>query len=78
MTEWKKIGPVPREHINSIWEQFISARKFFFERKDADRERRKQQIERQFEHKQTKTQTFLAQLEAELKNRSDLPILSLP
>ena len=71
MTEWKKIGPVPREHINSIWEQFISARKFFFERKDADRERRKQQIERQFEHKQTKTQTFLAQLEAELNEEQE-------
>ena len=42
MTEWKKIGPVPRKHSNEIWERFIGARKKFFERKDANREKRKQ------------------------------------
>ena len=40
MEEWKKIGPVPKEHLSDLWEQFISARRFFFDRKDADRERR--------------------------------------
>ena len=40
--EWKKIGPVPREISNSMWESFIAARKHFFARKDADRDQRKQ------------------------------------
>jgi hypothetical protein len=71
MTEWKKIGPVPREFVNSLWEQFISARKFFFERKDADRERRKEQVEKQFQHKYNKSRTFLTQLETELKEEQE-------
>jgi hypothetical protein len=71
MNDWKKIGPVPREHINTIWEQFIAARKFFFERKDADREKRKQHLEKQFQFKQDRTSTFLQKLEAELKEEQE-------
>lgn len=71
MNEWKKIGPVPREHMNTVWEQFITARKFFFERKDADRERRKQQVEKQFEHVFSKTENFLHQLKTELKEEEE-------
>ncbi|NDC41665.1 MAG: hypothetical protein EBZ77_08965, partial [Chitinophagia bacterium] len=33
----KTIGPVPRQHMKKIWEQFIAARKHFFQRKDANR-----------------------------------------
>jgi hypothetical protein len=71
MNDWKKIGPVPREHINTIWEQFIAARKFFFERKDADREKRKQHIEKQFQFKQDRTSGFLQKLEAELREEQE-------
>ncbi len=42
MDAWKKIGPVAREHSNAIWDEFNEARRFFFARKDADRDRRKQ------------------------------------
>ena len=42
MEDWKKIGPVAREHSNTIWDAFNEARRFFFTRKDADRERRKE------------------------------------
>ncbi len=45
MDEWKKIGPVPKEHSNTIWEAFVSARKHFFNRKDANRDQRRQQAE---------------------------------
>lgn len=45
--EWKTIGPVPREHNNRIWDAFVGARKYFFERKDANREQRKQYAESQ-------------------------------
>lgn len=67
MTEWKKIGPVPREHSDRIWEEFIAARTFFFNRKDADRERRKSQAEKQLVNRTQQTRNFLVKLEEELK-----------
>lgn len=70
LTEWKKIGKVPKEHAD-IWDQFLAARKYFFERKDADRERRKQQAEKQFEVKYEKTKAFIAQLESELREEQE-------
>lgn len=45
LDEWKKIGPVAREISNKIWDEFIAARKHFFNRKDSSREQRKQQHE---------------------------------
>jgi len=71
MEEWKKIGPVPREHMNTMWEQFIGARRFFFDRKDADREKRKQQQEKQNQQRFGKAQNFLTQLEIELKEEQE-------
>ena len=71
LAEWKKIGPVPREHMDSLWEQFITARKFFFDRKDADRERRKQQYEQQQRYKNEKMNNFLVQIEAELAEEQE-------
>lgn len=41
LDEWKKVGPVAREHGNRIWEQFLAARKHFFARKDASRDQRR-------------------------------------
>lgn len=32
--EWKKIGPVPRKHSESIWKRFIVACDYFFEQKN--------------------------------------------
>lgn len=45
LDKWKKIGPVAREVSEKIWEQFIAARKHFFNRKDSNREQRKQHHE---------------------------------
>ncbi len=45
--EWKKIGPVPREHNNTMWDAFLGARKHFFNRKDANRDQRKMYAEAQ-------------------------------
>jgi hypothetical protein len=47
LDEWKKIGPIPRSYGDKMWEEFNAARKFFFNRKDASREQRKQQAEQQ-------------------------------
>lgn len=71
MNEWKKIGPVPREHSNRIWEQFLAARKVFFDRKDANRENRKQRMEQQKVNRLHQTEDFLQKMEEELKDEQD-------
>lgn len=68
MNDWKKIGPVPREYSDDLWEQFISARKTFFTRKDEEREKRKEQTLKKIQFKHDKTKSFLQQLENELKD----------
>ena len=67
MEEWKKVGPVAREHSESLWESFIKARRNFFNRKDEDRDRRRGQIERAHAGRLAQTQEFLARLREELK-----------
>jgi hypothetical protein len=57
--EWKQIGHVGKEHSEVLWEKFISARKHFFNRKDQDRERRKQQYEKNKEIQNIQTRNFL-------------------
>jgi len=71
MTEWKKIGPLPREHSNTMWEQFIAARKHFFKRKDENREQRKKLVEKQMSNRVEQTRNFLTKLEEELKEEED-------
>lgn len=71
MDEWKKIGPVPHEHSNALWEQFITARKFFFQRKDADRDKRKQHAEKQAQHKAEQANNFYRKLETELQEEEN-------
>lgn len=66
MDEWKKAGAVPREHSNKIWEDFIAARKHFFDRKDADREQRKENAVKQAQRRIEQKQSFLAKLDAEI------------
>lgn len=66
MTEWKTVGPVPRGQSETIWERFIQARTSFFERKDADRVRRKERTEQRSESRKQQTRNFLKTLEEEL------------
>lgn len=71
MTEWKKIGPVPRKHSNEIWERFIGARKSFFERKDANREQRKSFYEKKEKERADQTKGFVGKIEAELREEEE-------
>ncbi len=71
MDEWKKTGPVPREHSKSIWENFLAARKKFFERKDANREQRKQRAERHADIRKQQAADFLRTLQDELKEEEE-------
>lgn len=65
--EWKKIGPVPRADHERLWDEFAKARRFFFNRKDADWEQRRASHEKQFDSRVSQTRQFLDTLKAELK-----------
>ncbi len=75
LDEWKKIGPVAREHSNKIWEQFLAARKHFFGRKDANREQRKIHHEMhkaiREEHAREAVTRLLREIEAEEEKMVD-------
>ena len=68
MDEWKAIGPVPIKVKDSIWEEFNGARRQFFKRKDENRERHKQQVEKKQSQRLTDAQNFLQKLEWELED----------
>jgi ribosomal protein S15P/S13E len=63
--EWKQIGHAGKEHKEHLWEQFISARKHFFRRKDEDRERRKVVFEKHKEVENIQIRQKLVNMEAE-------------
>ncbi len=68
MTEWKSIGPVPREYGDDLWEKFIAARKFFFDRKDDNREKRNKDFEKRVSSRLSQTKDFLNRIEEEYKD----------
>jgi len=68
MTEWKKIGHIPREYGDVLWEKFISARHHFFKRKDDDRDKRKARFQNQLEVRMIQTEQFLDKIKAELED----------
>lgn len=68
MAEWKKIGHIPREYGDELWEHFISARHHFFNRKDADREKRKERFQSQLDNRLVQTEQFLAKIKEELED----------
>jgi hypothetical protein len=67
MDAWKKIGRVAHEHSDALWESFTAARRQFFNRKDADRDRRRVHIERAQQDRLSQTHEFLSRLRDELK-----------
>jgi len=71
MDEWKKIGPVPREHSQTIWEAFLEARKHFFGRKDENRDRRKKHIEQQASTRLHQARSFIYKIEEEIREEEE-------
>jgi hypothetical protein len=65
LDKWKQIGHVAKEHSEVLWNQFLSARKYFFNRKDEDRARRKQYFEKQKTDRLNQTKSFLETLKQE-------------
>lgn len=68
MAEWKAIGPIPRELSNELWETFIQARNYFFERKDADRVQKQDQFNQKIDNRIQQTKEFLDKLKFELED----------
>lgn len=64
--EWKKIGPVAKEHNNTIWNAFLAARKHFFGRKDAHRDQRKQFLEAQKSARMEQAYTIVMKMRQEI------------
>ncbi len=64
--EWKKIGPVPREHNNTMWDAFLGARKHFFNRKDANRDQRKMYAEAQKSARMEQAYTIVHKMREEI------------
>lgn len=71
MKEWKKIGSIPREYGDEIWTKFLAARQNFFNRKDADREKRKVRQLGQLNSRLQQTKQFLDKIQTELKEEED-------
>ena len=73
--DWKKIGPVPKEHNNTLWDAFLAARKHFFGRKDANRDQRKMFAEAQksarMEHAFTLVHKMRQEIEVEEEKLAD-------
>jgi hypothetical protein len=67
MQEWKNTGPIPREYGDTVWEKFIAARKYFFGRKDEDREKRKAKFQHQINNRLHQTTQFLDKISAEVR-----------
>lgn len=67
MTEWKTIGPVPKEYGDELWNRFNQARKVFFKRKDEDRDKRRAKFEQKAQERLQQAERFLQTLRTELK-----------
>ncbi|MBA3828752.1 MAG: DUF349 domain-containing protein [Taibaiella sp.] len=71
MDEWKKIGPVPRALSNAMWEQFLSARKHFFNRKDEYRDSRKKHAIQHQASRLSQSREFIQKLQEEIKEEEE-------
>ncbi len=67
MEEWKKVGRVAKEHGDELWERFSKARKDFFTKKDAEREKRKTEGGKMLDEKMNRNKGFSGKLQRELQ-----------
>jgi hypothetical protein len=71
LEDWKKIGMIPREYGDKLWESFNAARKHFFARKDANREQRKQYYEAHKTARIEQIKNMVPQLRKEIKEEEE-------
>lgn len=70
--EWRKIGRVPKEYGDEPWERFLKAKKIFFERKDENREKRREEFKKNYNEKVSKDRAFYNRISKELEREEDL------
>lgn len=70
--EWKKIGRIPKEYGDEPWERFMKAKKNFFDRKDANREKRKQEISKDIQERIARNRNFYNKVNRELQREEEL------
>ena len=72
--EWKKIGRIPKEYGDEPWERFLAAKRKFFDRKDADRDQRRAEMNKDGAERLAKNRSFYNKVSRELQNEEDLLI----
>jgi hypothetical protein len=70
--EWRKIGRIAKEHGDELWERFLKAKKDFFDRKDAEREKRRAEGSKALDEKTRRNRGFLRKLERELELENEV------
>lgn len=70
--EWKLIGRVPKEYGDELWERFLKAKRLFFDRKDENRNKRRQEISKNISDRLGKNKSFFNRITKELQNEIDL------
>jgi hypothetical protein len=64
--EWKKIGRIPKEHGDAPWERFLASKKKFFDNKDAERNKRRQEVKGVLDDKLKRNKGYYNKLKREL------------
>jgi hypothetical protein len=70
--EWKKIGRVPKEYGDEAWERFQKAKKTFFDRKDENREKRKQDLSKDIKDRYERNRSYYNKISRELQREEEL------
>ncbi|MBP6625112.1 MAG: DUF349 domain-containing protein [Chitinophagaceae bacterium] len=70
--EWKKIGRIPKEYGDGPWERFLLAKKNFFDRKDANREKRKAEVAKDIHERVARNRSFYNKISRELQREEEL------
>lgn len=72
LEEWKTIGRTAKEHGDEAWDRFMKARRRFFERKDAFRDQRRQEISKEIQERVARNRSFFNKVNRELQREEDL------
>lgn len=64
--EWKKIGRIPKEYGDGPWERFLKAKQDFFDRKDAERTKRRAEGGKMLDEKLKRNRGYYNKLKREL------------
>jgi hypothetical protein len=70
--EWKSIGRTPKEYGDDAWERFQKAKKIFFDRKDANREKRKSEMSKDIQERLGKNKSYYNKINRDLQREEEL------